>query len=246
MYSFFDSMRYILTEPRGVGASCIYGLLGTASRPNWRFFGTELDEKNFDFAQRNVEGNNLSNRIKLLRTSALDRLLPLDKLCSPSTTIDFTMCNPPFYSSEQDMQSSTWTKAAPPSAVCTGAPVEMITEGGDAGFVSRMADESKEMAGRVRWYTSMFGKLDSVLVVVERLKKLGCRNWALGTLFTGSPTRRWVLAWSWGDWRPSNVSNWMLSHCDFDSNRAATGNRPRSCFDQGNLTISNGVCHPAT
>jgi 23S rRNA (adenine1618-N6)-methyltransferase len=118
---------------------------------------------------------------------------------------DFTMCNPPFYTSKDDMDS-TWTKSAPPSAVCTGAEVEMITEGGDAGFVVRMVEESKELRETVQWYTSMLGKLLSVSVVIDSLKEAGCKNWAVSSLITGGKTRRWVVGWSWGDLRPRNVS----------------------------------------
>lgn len=102
--------------------------------------------------------------------------------------------------------NSTWTKTAPPSAVCTGADVEMITEGGDAGFVVRMVEESQEHRETVQWYTSMLGKLSSASVVIDSLKSAGCRNWAVGSLVTGGKTRRWVVGWSWGDFRPRNVS----------------------------------------
>jgi len=118
---------------------------------------------------------------------------------------DFVMCNPPFYKSKEDMQASL-SKDTPPSAVCTGADVEMITEGGDAGFAVRIVEESKVLGERVQWYTCMLGKLSSVAVIVGRLKELGCQNWAIGCLVPGGKTRRWVVGWSWGDMRPANVS----------------------------------------
>jgi 23S rRNA (adenine1618-N6)-methyltransferase len=151
-----------------------------------------------------VVSNDLTTRIKLFKVSDPNRTLPpFDQLRIPNA--DFTMCNPPFYASQEDM-ASTWTKDAPPSAVCTGARIEMITQGGDAGFVLRMVDESQSLGSHIQWYTSMLGKLSSVRAVISRLKEVGCRNWAVGTLHAGGKTRRWVVAWSWSDLRPINVS----------------------------------------
>lgn len=125
------------------------------------------------------------------------------------------MCNPPFYSSAEDMAESYASKSAPPSAVCTGAEVEMICEGGDAGFVLRMVKESQALKTKVRWFTSMLGKLASVHQVVARLKEIGVTNWAATCLRAGKKTRRWAVAWSWGDSRPRNVSvacvNWQFT-----------------------------------
>jgi 23S rRNA (adenine1618-N6)-methyltransferase len=177
-------------------------LLGTSVRPNWRFYGTELDEKNFEFARRNVEANHLGSRIRVARALAADDILPLERLGIASA--DFTMCNPPFFHSKEDMLGA-WAKEKPPSAVCTGAPVEMITEGGDAGFVIRMMVESQRLGSRVQWYTSMLGKLSSLSATVGKLKDLECSNWAVGCLNTGGKTRRWVIGWSWHDARPRNV-----------------------------------------
>jgi 23S rRNA (adenine1618-N6)-methyltransferase len=194
-----------LTSPSGVGASCIYALLGTVTRPNWRFFGTDIDDKSFAFAQRNVASNDLDSRIRLHKAAPQDPLLPLDAL--GARHLDFAMCNPPFYQSRGAMLMATAAKGAPPPAVCTGATVEMITEGGDAGFAARIVKESAALKERVRWCTCLLGRLPSVGVVVAALRKEGCRNWAVGTLAEGGRTRRWVVAWSWADYRPCNVSD---------------------------------------
>lgn len=191
-------------ESRGVGSSCIYPLLGTTVRPNWRFLGTELDQKNYEYARRNVMANDLTMRIKLLKVSGSDQIPQLDTLGIKAA--DFTMCNPPFYISKEDMQS-TWSKSELPSAPCSGAEVEMITEGGDVGFVLRMIEESRSLGTRVQWYTSMLGKLSSARAITSRLKEIECRNWAVTTLHAGVKTRRWVVGWSWRDLRPTNVSN---------------------------------------
>ena len=125
-------------------------------------------------------------------------------------SIDFTICNPPFYSSTSDLLSSAAAKARPPHSACTGADVEMVTPGGEVAFVSRMIDESKGLKNRCQWYTSMLGKYSSVEIIVENLRGAGIDNWAVKDLVQGNKTRRWAVAWSWGSMRPSQVSATFL------------------------------------
>lgn len=87
-------------------------------------------------------------------------------------SLDFTMCNPPFYGSAEEIASSEAGKARLPFAVsmlclpvsrfvhttsstdrrndvrvqvCTGAENEMITPGGEVAFVSRMIQETPSL-----------------------------------------------------------------------------------------------------
>jgi 23S rRNA (adenine1618-N6)-methyltransferase len=172
-------------------------------RPKWKFYGTEIDELNTTWARKNITLNDMASRIQVQQNTASGNILLLDAMGIEYA--DFVMCNPPFYKSKEDMQRSL-TKDTPPSAVCTGADVEMITDGGDAGFAVRIVEESKVLGERVQWYTCMLGKLSSLTVVVEKIKELSCQNWAIGCLVPGNKTRRWVVGWSWGNLRPTNVS----------------------------------------
>jgi 23S rRNA (adenine1618-N6)-methyltransferase len=179
--------------------------------------GTDIDPQNFSHANQNIERNELTSRIRTKLNIAEDALI------SPKTfdldKLDFVMCNPPFYSSAEDMATSSAGKSGPPSAVCTGAEVEMICPGGDAGFVLRMVEESKELKDTVRWYTSMLGKLSSVHQVIDRLKEIGINNWAVTLLRAGNKTRRWAVGWSYGDRRPSNVSSQQSFARNLGTNR---------------------------
>lgn len=178
--------------------------------------GTDVDPQNFSYANQNIERNGLEARIRTKLNTAEDALI------SPKAfdfeKLDFIMCNPPFYSSAEDLAMSSAGKSGPPSAVCTGAEVEMICPGGDAGFVLRMVEESRELKDAVRWYTSMLGKLSSVHQVIDRLKEIGVTNWAVTLLRAGNKTRRWAVGWSHGDRRPSNVSSQQYSTCSYESN----------------------------
>ena len=122
------------------------------------------------------------------------------------------MCNPPFYASDADLLTSAAEKSRPPHSACTGAEVEMVTPGGEVAFVSRMIEESLVMKERVQWYSSMLGKLSSVNTVTEGLKEKGVDNWAVKEFVQGEKTRRWGVAWSWGDLRPSMVGKRQIIH----------------------------------
>lgn len=89
---------------------------------------------------------------------------------------------------------------------CTGAAVEMITSGGEVAFIESLIKQSLVLKTQVLWYTSMFGKLSSVLVIVQKLLDNGIHNWAITEFVQGKATRRWAVGWSFSDWRPRSVS----------------------------------------
>ncbi|KAF2402047.1 hypothetical protein EJ06DRAFT_474753 [Trichodelitschia bisporula] len=207
----------------GTGASAIYPLLACATHPTWKFIATELDVHSITSAAFNIALNNLAGDITLHRPSLGSSVDLLGPPCTPPLLpplppgpIDFTMCNPPFFASQSEL-SATWTKSTPPSAVCTGSESEMITPGGEVAFVTRLVAESAAPGtrDRVQWFSSLLGRLVSLRPVVEALRQAGCANWAVGVLRPGGKTRRWVVAWSWGAWRPSGVRlpPFLSLHC---------------------------------
>ncbi|KAF7559252.1 hypothetical protein G7046_g4898 [Stylonectria norvegica] len=198
--SYDDPSRKFVGLDIGTGASCIYPLLGCAQRP-WSFIATDIDEKNIEFAKQNVKLNNLDDRIRIILRSPEELLIPLYH--HGIQTIDFTMTNPPFYESEAELIKSAKEKARPPFTACTGAKVEMVTSGGEAGFVNRILLESLVLRERVQWYTSMFGFQASLISFAEKLQHHGIDNYAITEFIQGNITRRWAVAWSFGPMRPA-------------------------------------------
>ncbi|EGO58579.1 hypothetical protein NEUTE1DRAFT_144835 [Neurospora tetrasperma FGSC 2508] len=200
--------RPIIGLDIGTGASAIYPLLGCVQHPHWSFIATDIDAHSLSFAQRNIHLNKLQDRITLLHRTPDQPLIPFD---SPILTtrgidkIDFTMCNPPFYSSPSDLLSSAAKKSRPPLTACTGAPVEMVCAGGEVAHIFRMIDESLVLREKVTWYTSMIGKVTSLETVVERLRKEKIQNYAVTELVQGKQTKRWVVGWSFGGMRAGEV-----------------------------------------
>ncbi|KII91536.1 hypothetical protein PLICRDRAFT_38308 [Plicaturopsis crispa FD-325 SS-3] len=188
----------------GTGSSAIYPLLGCRTDPSWSFIATEIDKISLASARANVDKNGLQDRIVVVDASQASTLpvrLLLPMALYPEKRFTFTMCNPPFYASASELQASMEGKALPPSAVCTGSDIEMITPGGEVAFVGCMIDESLQSGERCLWYTSMLGRLDSIPPLVSLLRAknrdlfLQISNYAITELTQGR-TRRYALAWS--------------------------------------------------
>ncbi|KAF5853612.1 hypothetical protein GGP41_002210 [Bipolaris sorokiniana] len=201
----YDPNRHVQGLDIGTGASAIYTMLCLRSRPNWSMCATDIDKKSFDSAARNLALNHLMTRTKLLQTTALTPLIPLAAL--GLTHLDFTICNPPFFATPSEMRSSLAGegKSSKPNAICTGSENEMVSPGGDVGFVTALVNESLVLREKVQWYSSLFGKMDSAKAIIRLLKQHGITNWAVGVIEAGaSGTKRWIVAWSFGDLRPRN------------------------------------------
>ncbi|CAH0025441.1 unnamed protein product [Clonostachys rhizophaga] len=183
----------------GTGASCIYPLLGCTQRP-WSFVATDIDAKSLEYARENVKRNGLTHRINVLARTQDDPMIPLQD--AKLSAADFTMTNPPFYASNDELLESAAQKSRKPFTACTGSETEMVTTGGEVAFVGRILDESLELRERVQWYTCMVGFLSSATKLVERLKKEGIDNYAVTELVQGSKTRRWAVGWSFQAMRP--------------------------------------------
>ncbi|KAF8438425.1 S-adenosyl-L-methionine dependent methyltransferase [Boletus edulis BED1] len=183
----------------GTGASAIYPLLACRLEPKWSIVATDIDRVSLVSARQNVERNGLSDRITIIDMSSSESILqPLDGPLS--VPFHFTMCNPPFYASMEEVAQSTEAKEYGPNAVCTGAEIEMVTPGGEASFVSRIFAESLRHRMQCKWYTSMLGKMSSLPLIVGLLREHEVDNYAI-TEFVQGQTRRWAIAWSFGTLR---------------------------------------------
>ncbi|KAL0973152.1 hypothetical protein UPYG_G00199650 [Umbra pygmaea] len=182
----------------GTGASCIYPLLG-ASMNGWHYLATEVDDICFDYATRNVEQNNLSDLIKVVKVP--QKTLLMDALKEESSMVyDFCMCNPPFFANQLEAKgvNSRNSRRPPPSSVNTGGVTEIMAEGGELEFVKRIIHDSLQLKTRLRWYSCMLGKKCSLAPLKEELRKQGVPK-VTHTEFCQGRTMRWALAWSFYD-----------------------------------------------
>jgi hypothetical protein len=91
------------------------------------------------------------------------------------------------------------------------------TDGGEVGFVSRIARESSlpDIKHAVTWFTSMLGKSSSVFKLRQLLEELGVPT-VRTTTFRQGVTLRWGIAWSWYDPCCFLEEGWGFSSRDAD------------------------------
>ncbi|CEQ42685.1 SPOSA6832_04516 [Sporobolomyces salmonicolor] len=196
----------------------------SSSSPSFQMLATDIDAHSLSFAEKNVFENSLLGQVSLFHVEQQGRIFPPEVVESVETcalssleakqadypldfeedSIDFTMCNPPFYASQDEIAASLAAKELEPFAVCTGASNEMLTPGGEVAFVSRMIDESLSLGStKIRWFTSLLGKFSSISPLVDLLKS------------HHGQTTRWILTWSLQDRRiPSNKQTLLPSPPD--------------------------------
>ncbi|OXB76233.1 UNVERIFIED_CONTAM: hypothetical protein H355_014641 [Colinus virginianus] len=159
----------------------------------------EVDDMCFDYAKKNVEQNNLSDLIKVVKVP--QKTLLMDALKEESEIVyDFCMCNPPFFANQMEAKgvNSRNPRRPPPSSVNTGGITEIMAEGGELEFVKRIIHDSLQLKKRLRWYSCMLGKKCSLAPLKEELKIQGVPK-VTHTEFCQGRTMRWALAWSFYD-----------------------------------------------
>lgn len=206
----------------GTGHVAIYALLLHRLRPDAEVVATELDPLSLAHARATVAANcaspappsssapspnsppttgPLKGRVTVL-SAPDDRIFPL--LPSGATEYTFMMCNPPFFSSAEEVAASRQLKAGRAPAAPTASANEEITDGGEVDFVSRMIAESVPLAAKVAWFTSLVGRYDSLAALVPRLKKVTGNYYVVS--LRQARTTRWVLIWGFGKYRLPDVS----------------------------------------
>lgn len=171
----------------GTGANCIYPLLG-ASLFGWSFVGSDVTDVALEWAEKNVRSNPHVSDLIEIRDSREEEEEVLVGVVKDSETFDFCMCNPPFFETFEEAGLN-------PKTSCGGTRAEMVCDGGEQAFVTRIIQDSAVLKQRFKWYTSMLGKKANLKLLISKL-------WGVGvtvvktTEFVQGQTSRWGLAWS--------------------------------------------------
>jgi 23S rRNA (adenine1618-N6)-methyltransferase len=210
----------------GTGSSCIYPLLMCSVDEHCEMYGTEISEESASLARRNVDRNMaLSSRIFIVQTDERAHLLSWEG----APDFDFSMCNPPFYSSPAEMDFSRQVKVDAPYSELLASDSELFTPGGEAAFTARILGESSALGTRITWYSTLFGKKATLVDFVSQMRSKGITNYALHEISHGK-TRRWCAAWSYGIRRAPNdlarLSSGHLKNLNADPTRLLVAEVP--------------------
>jgi methyltransferase len=174
-------------------------------RADAHILATELDPTSLTHARATVSANGASESITVVPAPE-GRIFPIsvsEEDAQNSEQYAFTMCNPPFFGSAQEVVASRELKAGPAPAAPTAAVNEEVTRGGEEAFVGAMIAESKGLP--VRWFTSLVGRYESLHALVMAVRAVTDNYYVVS--LRQARTTRWVLIWGFGRERLPDVSN---------------------------------------
>ncbi len=172
----FQEPRNLRVFDVGVGANCIYPLLGHKEY-GWRVVGSDVSKRALKCAQLIIDKNTLSNAITLRHQR--DKTKTLTHVLHPAEAFDLTICNPPFHANEEDAQAGTlrkWKNLGRQELAATrnfgGRSNELWYPGGERAFVLKLITESRIFAAQVRWFSTLVSKERNLSVFEKRLALL--------------------------------------------------------------------------
>ncbi|WP_373185512.1 23S rRNA (adenine(1618)-N(6))-methyltransferase RlmF [Halopseudomonas sp.] len=190
----------------GTGANLVYPLLGQHEY-QWRFVGSDIDQHALANASRILEANpRVQPHISLRHQPDPDRVF--QGIVEPEEQFDFTLCNPPFHPSAgaaRDANRQKWQKLnkgkaldESPGLNFGGQSNELICNGGEGGFLSRMIAESAGIAHQVFWFSSLVSRAANIPSLEKQLRELGATDVRSLDMAQGEKHSR-LLAWTFLD-----------------------------------------------
>ena len=185
----------------GVGANCIYPIIGTFEY-KWSFIGADIDEKAIENATLIVTKNTiLKDLIELrLQPRAKDFFYGVIK---KDERVDITICNPPFHSSVEEANLGTQRKVNNLKGKIvddvvknfSGKNTELWCEGGENRFIRNMVRESKKFGESCFWFTSLVSKQSNLNSIYKSLENENAAEVKTIPMGQGNKTSR-IVAWT--------------------------------------------------
>lgn len=185
----------------GVGANCIYPILGTKEY-GWHFVGSDIDPKAIESAQSIVDLNPiLSKSIEIRRQLSSDDIFT--GIVHSNDRFDFTICNPPFHSSAQEAAAKSNRKLKNLGLLrgnkrtlnFSGQSNELWCKGGEETFLRKMVLQSAKIPKQCFWFTSLVSKSASLPSIYKVLKDSNALDVQTIKMSQGQKVSRFV-AWT--------------------------------------------------
>ncbi|WP_300436649.1 23S rRNA (adenine(1618)-N(6))-methyltransferase RlmF [Christiangramia sp.] len=160
----------------GVGANAIFPIL--ASRIyNWKMIGTDIEKKSVEIARENViSDKKLSNNLSIVQQKDPGSIFK--GIIEEADYYHFSMCNPPFHSSEKEAQKANYRKIKNlglehlKNLNFGGQANELWCNGGESLFIKRMIKESLLFKKQVGWFTCLVSKKENLPKIYKQLNKI--------------------------------------------------------------------------
>ncbi|PZX58479.1 23S rRNA (adenine1618-N6)-methyltransferase [Algoriphagus ratkowskyi] len=195
----------------GVGANCIYPMLGN-SIYNWSFIGSEIDEVALDAAQNNLYANPQFRGKITLRLQENPREI-LAGIIKSDDIFDVVICNPPFHESQAAAEEASTRKVKNLKGKVIkkvtlnfgGQSNELWCEGGESAFIQKMIRESMTFKYNCFWFTTIVSKEEHVKELILALKKARVSDRKIYDMTLGNKKSRFI-AWTFQN--PEQQENW--------------------------------------
>ncbi len=194
----------------GVGASCIYPLLGHAEY-DWEFVGSDCNKESIAFAETIITKNDLSAAISLRTQPNKSNLL--EGVLTKEDSFSVTLCNPPFYKNEKEALEVTTKKLRGLGNKTdeivrnfSGQASELWFEGGEKAFLHTYLYESSLYKKQSFWFTSLVSNKDHVTSMYISLKKLNATKIVTIDVEQGNKKSR-IIAWTF--LTPEEQEEWV-------------------------------------
>tara|TARA_R100000306_G_scaffold62423_1_gene69957 strand:- start:11716 stop:12684 length:969 start_codon:yes stop_codon:yes gene_type:complete len=187
----------------GTGASAIYPVIGHCDY-GWRFTGSDIDPVAIKSAQTIIQANpGLRGATEVRRQKSPTHIFK--GLVGVNEYFYLTLCNPPFYGSSEEAADNSerkWrglgkagARHKRPLLNFGGRDNELWYEGGEALFISRMAEESSIFQKQVLWFSTLVSKESNLPKVYRSIKNAGALDVRTVDMAQGQKKSRFV-AWT--------------------------------------------------
>lgn len=183
----------------GVGASCIYPLLGHAEY-NWAFVGSDYHSESIAFAEKIISTNNLNPFISLRAQSNKAHIF--EGVLTKKDVFSVTLCNPPFYKNEAEALEATTKKLKglgheTDNAIrnFSGQANELWYEGGEKAFLHTYLYESSLYQKQSFWFTILVSNKEYIKSMYSSLEKLNATEILTINMSQGNKKSR-IIAWT--------------------------------------------------
>ena len=163
----------------GVGASCIYPIIGNQEY-GWSFVGSDIDPTAVDSANAIIAANPiLQGKVECkLQTNPKDFFYGIVR---KDELIDLSICNPPFHASAEEAQAGSLrkihnlhlNKKVDPILNFGGQNHELWCDGGEEKFVRNMILQSRKFAQNCFCFSSLISKESNLTKVYHTLEQAG-------------------------------------------------------------------------
>ena len=185
----------------GIGANCIYPIIGNSAY-GWSFVGTDIDEKALQNCKKIITNNpKLIDAISL--QSQIEPRFIFKNIILPEDKFAFTICNPPFHSSQEEAAKNALRKvntlenkkSDKPVLNFGGQNTELWCKGGELGFITQMIYESVKYPMQCLWFTTLVSKKDNLKSMYKILSKVGAVEIKTIDMAQGQKISR-IVAWT--------------------------------------------------